>query len=93
MKLKDDEYCIVAGVSNTPGREFIVVLDPRDPQAAVKEMPFHEFQSIWSGRVVFVKRVYKLTDEDQPFGLLYFLLIALLSSKNLINVHHSSDVL
>jgi len=72
-KLNDDEYCIIAGLSNTPGREFIVVLDPKDPQASIKEMPFHEFQSIWSGRVVFVKRVYKLTDEDQPFGLLWFL--------------------
>ena len=73
VKLDDGEYCIVAGLSKEPGREFIVVLDPRDPKALVKEMPFREFESIWSGKVIFIKRVYKLTDEDQPFGLLWFL--------------------
>jgi ATP-binding cassette, subfamily B, bacterial HlyB/CyaB len=73
VKLDDGEYCIVAGLSKEAGREFIVVLDPRDPKALVKEMPFREFESIWSGKVTFLKRVYKLTDEDQPFGLLWFL--------------------
>ena len=73
VKVKDNEFCIVAGISNEPGRQFIVVLDPKDPKALVKEMPFGQFESIWDGQVVLIKRIYKLTDEDQPFGLLWFL--------------------
>jgi ATP-binding cassette subfamily B protein len=30
-------------------------------------------ESVWSGQVVFLKRVYLLNDEDQPFGLRWFL--------------------
>jgi ATP-binding cassette subfamily B protein len=71
-RLSNGTYCIVAGVDRQPNSESIAVLDPITNAAKVISYTKSRFCEMWHGEVIFLKRNYLLTDEDQPFGLGWF---------------------
>lgn len=52
--------------------EAIVVFNPRVPEANLFPLSRKDFEAYWTGEIVLLKRVYKLTDTSQPFGLRWF---------------------
>ena len=67
---------IVVGVVPTSGQEAghrIAMLDPSAPQAVVQLQSAEQFQAVWSGEVIFLKREHKITDPDQKFGFSWFI--------------------
>jgi ATP-binding cassette subfamily B protein len=53
--------------------EKIVVFNPRAPEANLFQLSRSEFETFWTGEIVLLKRVYRLTDAAQPFGLRWFI--------------------
>jgi ATP-binding cassette, subfamily B, bacterial HlyB/CyaB len=67
---------IVVGVVSPSGQETghrIAMLDPSAAQAVVQLMSAEQFQGVWSGEVIFLKREHKMTDPDQKFGFSWFI--------------------
>jgi ATP-binding cassette subfamily B protein len=67
---------IVVGVVPPSGQETghrIAMLDPSAAQAVVQLMSAEQFQGVWSGEVIFLKREHKITDPDQKFGFSWFI--------------------
>ena len=65
--------CAVSGRMN---RIEAVLVDPEARQASGNNFSFfteEQFAEFYEGRVILIKRNYKLTDEDQPFSLRWFL--------------------
>ncbi|MBU8542772.1 MULTISPECIES: peptidase domain-containing ABC transporter [Roseomonadaceae] len=60
-------------LDDADGQPVAAVLDPVREAEGVRLMPRAEFLAEWSGTLVLVKRVHALTDEEQPFGLRWFL--------------------
>lgn len=73
LHLNDGNYVILAGVVNKDGQTTAALLDPQNPSGAIQTFTAEQVAAIWNGTVVFLKRVYLIGDEDQPFGLRWFL--------------------
>jgi len=62
---------------NAENGKNLVVVDPETrPETSGQRFLFwtkEDYESQCSGQAIYLKRVYKLTDENQPFGLLWFL--------------------
>ena len=71
-RLKDGSTLIVLGVRNTPTGNEIGVVDPVAKNPEIIILPPQEFDDQWTGEVIFAKRVTRITDSDQPFGLAWF---------------------
>ncbi|WP_218109125.1 peptidase domain-containing ABC transporter [Desulfolutivibrio sulfoxidireducens] len=71
-RLKDGKSILLSGVR--PGEKpQVAILDPLDMKAGFKFLDQEEFEGIWDGTTILIKRNYKLTDENQPFSLRWFL--------------------
>lgn len=76
---KDGKYMVLCGFRENreePEKSTLAVLDPSDPPPQGQQFKFLDraaFESEFSGTAVFMKRIYKLSDENQPFSLLWFL--------------------
>ena len=71
-RLKDGKSVIISGIQQ--GEENrVAILNPLDLQGGFKFLNKEELEGIWDGTTVFIKRSFKLSDEDQPFSLRWFL--------------------
>ncbi|ESR23037.1 peptidase domain-containing ABC transporter [Lutibaculum baratangense] len=61
------------GAERGAGPETVHVLDPLASAPVPLALPIDTFSSRWRGKVLLVKRSYALSDENQPFGLRWFL--------------------
>jgi ATP-binding cassette, subfamily B, bacterial HlyB/CyaB len=52
--------------------EHVVVFNPRVPEANLFPLAREEFLAHWTGEIILLKRVYKVTDTDRRFGLGWF---------------------
>jgi ATP-binding cassette subfamily B protein len=74
-RLTNGAYVVVL---QTPARpkpdasEAIVVFNPRVPEANLFPLSRADFERHWTGEVILLKRVFKLIDASQPFGLRWF---------------------
>ena len=71
----DGKAYIVCGVKPKEDKDTLVVVDVTEP---FQQQPFQfwdeeHFQSVSSGKFMLLKKIYKLTDEEQPFRLSWFL--------------------
>jgi ATP-binding cassette subfamily B protein len=67
-------WVILASAMTTPdGRVVAAELNPQDEQQGVKLAPREQFEANWTGRIILAKRKFRITDETQPFGLLWFM--------------------
>ncbi|WP_207623067.1 peptidase domain-containing ABC transporter [Falsiroseomonas algicola] len=64
---------LVHVVAAANGNRMAAVLDPADEQAGVTLVTSDDFIARWSGTMILVRKQHRLTDEDQPFGLRWFL--------------------
>ena len=75
-RLKNDRHMVVVGaVGATPSANdaAIAVFDPLEgPNGSHRRLSRPEFERIWSGDIYLFKPTYKLTDENQPFSLRWF---------------------
>lgn len=75
---KDGSCHVICGLRHSPEEEAKVVLvDPafqaENPGQQFQFLTQAEFEEISEGTGLLVKRVYKLADEEQPFGLRWFI--------------------
>ncbi len=73
-ELTTGNWVVLATAMTTPdGRVVAAQLNPQNEQRGVTLIPREQFVESWTGRVILTKRKYKITDETQPFGLLWFM--------------------
>ena len=67
-------WVIVAStVTTANGHIMAAVLDPLVETSGVALVPRDQFEAKWTGRMVLCKRRYRITDENRPFGLMWFM--------------------
>ena len=72
-ELTDGSWVIVVGsIPMSDGTFSLAVLDPRNEQKGTTLITRDEFEELWSRRLLLCKRVYHLTDVNQPFGFRWF---------------------
>jgi ATP-binding cassette subfamily B protein len=72
-RLEGGQTVIIAGLKRLESGSFeLAVLDPLEDAAQVRLLSQDEFCQRWQGEIILIKRRYRLTDENQPFGLLWF---------------------
>lgn len=83
----DGGWAIVAYEMTSPeGQVTVAVLDPADERSGVVMIPRSDFALIWTGKVIQFKRSYRLTDENQPFGLRWFLPEIIRNGRFLVDI-------
>jgi ATP-binding cassette, subfamily B, bacterial HlyB/CyaB len=71
---KDGRWLIVLQVvAGEHGNIGAMVLDPTQEASGVMLTSREQFVSTWSGELILCRRVQRLTDEGQPFGLRWFI--------------------
>ena len=75
---KNGAYAVFCGTKSTSETEFeAVLLDPESDRYNTPErfsfFSREEFENEFSGKFVLLKKIYKLSDEDQPFSLRWFI--------------------
>ncbi|HLO77031.1 MAG TPA: peptidase domain-containing ABC transporter [Magnetospirillum sp.] len=74
VRLNNGNCVIVVGVApGEGGVPHLLVLDPLTEQAGILLLSQQQFCTAWGGTLILLKRAYALTDENQPFGLRWFL--------------------
>ena len=73
-RLSNGAYVVVLQTSakSDAGDEAIVMFNPRAPEANLFPVPRAEFTTHWTGEIILLKRVYKLTDTSRRFALGWF---------------------
>ena len=83
-ELTDGSWVIVVGsIPLADGSFSLAVLDPRNEQEGTTLVSRDEFEGLWDGRLLLCKRVYRLTDVDQPFGFRWFGIVLMPHSRYL----------
>ncbi|MBF0614669.1 MAG: peptidase domain-containing ABC transporter [Magnetococcales bacterium] len=86
-RLNDGQAVILIAITPT-GQEShgVVVLDPATEQNGPVVQDEAQFMASWSGGLLLLKRSYRLDDENQPFGLRWFLPEILKQKRSFIEV-------
>jgi ATP-binding cassette subfamily B protein len=69
---RDGSAVILTGCRETPAGMAVEVLDPARLPPTRQVEPLSGLAAFWDGRTILVKRVHRLTDENQPFGFGWF---------------------
>ena len=69
----DGTAMIVVGVRTEEAIRQVAVLDPSGNMSALHMMAQAEFEAIWPGKVVLIKRDHSIRDPNQPFSLRWFI--------------------
>jgi len=71
-ELGNGNWVVIASATAGPDGQIIQVLDPLSSRAELLSLTEDQFSRSWPGTVVLIKRDYRLSDEDQPFGWRWF---------------------
>jgi len=71
-RLKSGKSVILSGVEPNASHR-VAILDPLKLQSGFILLTREEFETIWDGSAILIKRSYKLSDTDQPFSLRWFI--------------------
>lgn len=71
-ELENGNWVVVLGPATTSEQELIRVFDPLAERSEVLLLSERQFAKVWHGSVVLLKRSYRLSDPDQPFGFRWF---------------------
>jgi ATP-binding cassette, subfamily B, bacterial HlyB/CyaB len=63
---------LIQGVTPEGGETAAAILDPRREQDGVHLVSRAAFEAEWTGTLLLVRRAPRVTDENQPFGLRWF---------------------
>jgi ATP-binding cassette subfamily B protein len=73
-ELNNGNWVVVANVAETPdGQIRVGVIDPLSARPEALMLNQEQFERGWNGNTVLLKRVFKLGDSDQPFGIRWFI--------------------
>jgi ATP-binding cassette, subfamily B, bacterial HlyB/CyaB len=72
-ELENGNWVIIAGAAGSGEGEMIRVLDPLAQRPEFILLNQDQFAKHWRGSVILVKRSYRLSDTDQPFGFRWFI--------------------
>ncbi|MBE7184199.1 MAG: peptidase domain-containing ABC transporter [Methylobacterium mesophilicum] len=75
VELDNGNWVVVVGASageSLGGAPVIKVLDPLAERPELLLLNEQQFCGRWRGRAVLVKRAYRMSDPDRPFGFLWF---------------------
>lgn len=79
-RLRNGRHMVVAGVAGSAGSDgsqeevMIACYDPlTGSNGGHLRLARREFETLWDGELYVLKRVYKLSDENQPFSLRWFI--------------------
>lgn len=72
-ELKNGNWVIIATANGTGADRTIQVLDPLAVRPELITLTEAQFTRSWTGSIILMKREYRLTDDDQPFGWRWFL--------------------
>jgi ATP-binding cassette, subfamily B, bacterial HlyB/CyaB len=75
-KKNNDKFILVCGFQKKEDSECVVVIDQEAEKTPGQQFSFwsrEQYESACSGKAYLVKRIYSLLDEDQPFGLRWFI--------------------
>lgn len=71
--LRDGKVVVLAGCRREAGGETLVdMVDPTGLPPGRESLTLAALAAIWDGQVLLVRRLYRLTDETQPFGFRWF---------------------
>lgn len=73
---KNGKYFVLCGARKTEeGVEQIVIVDPenQDGNNQFKYLTREEYQEMATNKVMLIKKIYRLSDEERPFGLSWFI--------------------
>ncbi len=73
---KDGHYAVLCGMREQDRQQELVVVDPEyqseHPGEQFSYLRQEQYQQIYTGKGLLLKRQYGLSDENRPFGLLWF---------------------
>ena len=73
-RMADQNCVIVVGVSEEAGEKRVAILNPMAEKAtAVLMLTQDKFCALWKGEVFFMKRLFGMVEQNQPFGLRWFI--------------------
>lgn len=72
VRLRNGNSMVAVSMGKQGDTDVIVLQDPLAPQDTVLALDRERFTQAWDGDTVLLKREYTLTDNDQPFGLRWF---------------------
>ncbi len=73
---KNGKYIVLCGSRKNEDVEEVVVLDTEGRQSSQPQFQFwkrEQFESECSGHLILLKKIYRLSDENRPFGLGWFI--------------------
>ncbi|HWK68788.1 MAG TPA: peptidase domain-containing ABC transporter [Rhizobiaceae bacterium] len=70
-ELENGNWVIIAGFVSGE-QDMVRVLDPLAERAEILLLSEQQFTGSWGGSVVLLKRSFRLSDDDQPFGFRWF---------------------
>jgi subfamily B ATP-binding cassette protein HlyB/CyaB len=71
-ELENGNWVVIAGAIVSGQQEVVRVLDPLATRPEVLLLDEQQLTRTWRGSVVLLKREYRLSDNDQPFGFRWF---------------------
>lgn len=74
VPMRDGHFVIlIQGMQTESGDMAAAILDPRREHDGVHLVTRDAFEAEWTGTLILVRRPRRLTDENQPFGLRWFI--------------------
>lgn len=73
VRLTNGNMIVVAGLGAADGQDVVGIMDPLLNQPGIFALPLARLAEQWSGEVLLLKRVYRLGEENRPFGFGYFI--------------------
>lgn len=86
VELSGNEWGIVIDIYEKEEGVYVNYVDPKENSTSSVECRLHDFTKKWTGRVFFLKKKTSLLDENQHFGLRWFLPQILKYRKNFFDV-------
>ncbi|MBI3445460.1 MAG: peptidase domain-containing ABC transporter [Magnetospirillum sp.] len=71
--LKNGNGVIFSGFREDQGRQELAIIDPLADRPGFLFVDREQLADVWDGDLVLIKRRHKLNDENQPFGLRWFI--------------------
>jgi ATP-binding cassette subfamily B protein len=71
--MKDGSWIVLVHAGPAEGGDAAAILDPQREAQGVHALPRAAFLAKWSGTLLLARKAPRLTDENQPFGLRWFI--------------------
>lgn len=73
LRMRDGRTMVLVAFQENEGAHAAMLQDPLSPDQACIAVDEHRLASVWNGEAIFIKRRFRLSDEEQPFGLMWLI--------------------